>query len=394
MLLWVLAFPVDMQPAVDLPATRPRARIFWRAAYLLIAAVSIASYFISYRHPPLSPPVVSPLAQFPAFVRFVVVWIGSLFSVSAPTTCGGIVLLLFIGLTTAAILQIRRTGRWQPHYPWFLLASYTVISAGLAAIARLGFDYSMAGDSRYTAFSTFFYIALVGLAYTVYAQATPRSLGARMAWPVAIFFLLLILVLWLSTYKTERKFLRADRQLRKHTQLVVRWIDAIPQNPEMAFSYPHPQEKTIDTIRTIAARDGLRPRFVSQALASAVQNPPQAINASAGILEQATLQRGRQVFCKGWARIPEQDRPADCVVLGFETNKNRWRLYCVLETGEDRPDAAGPTGNASLARAGFSRTVDARSLPQTGATMRAWAIDLRNERAFPMAGAISLPAEP
>ncbi|HMG05973.1 MAG TPA: hypothetical protein VK581_10955 [Chthoniobacterales bacterium] len=394
MLLWVLAFPVDMQPAAGLPATRPRARIFWRVAYLLIAAVSIASYFISYRHPPLSPPVVSPLAQFPAFVRFVVVWIGSLFSVSAPTTCGGIALLLFIGLTTAAILQMRRTGTWQPHYPWLLLACYTVISAGIAAIARLGFDYSMAGDSRYTAFSTFFYIALGGLAYTVYAQARPRSLGARMAWPVAIVFLLLILVLWLSTYKRERKFLRADRQLRKHTQLVVRWIDAIPQNPEMAFSYPHHQEKTVDTIRTIAARGGLRPRFVSHALASAVQNPPQAIDASAGILEQATLQRGRQVFCKGWARIPEQDRPANCVVLGFETNKNRWRLYCVLETGENRPDAAGPTGNASLARAGFSRTVDARSLPQTGATMRAWAIDLRNERAFPMAGAISLPAEP
>ena len=45
-------------------AHRTRPRLFWRAVYLLIAAVSVASYFISYRHPPYSPPVVSPLERF------------------------------------------------------------------------------------------------------------------------------------------------------------------------------------------------------------------------------------------------------------------------------------------------------------------------------------------
>ena len=42
-------------------------------------------------------------------------------------------------------------------------------------MARLGFDYSMAGDARYTAFSAFFYIAVLGLGFSVYAEAKPQA---------------------------------------------------------------------------------------------------------------------------------------------------------------------------------------------------------------------------
>ena len=394
MLVWLLAFPVDTQATADLSSKSPRARIFWRAFYLLIAAVSVASYFISYRHPPLSPPVVSPIAQSSAFVRFVVVWIGSLFSVSAPATCGAVLLFLFAGLTTAAVRQMRRTGAWQPYYPWLVLAGFTLISAAIAAIARLGFDHSMAGDSRYTAFSAFFYIALLGLGWSVYAQTKESRLKTRIIFPAAVVLFLLVLALWAVTFKTERRLLRSDHEARKHTQLMVQWIDAIPQNPEIAFSSPYSPRETVDTIRTIAAHDALRPRLVSHALASAVNEPPNAINASAGTLEQATLDGSGHVFCKGWARVPDQNRPADCVVLGFETDDGRWQPFCVLETGEKRPDVAEKSGSASLARAGFSRTIDARNFPRGGMTVRAWAIDLQNERAFPMAGAISLQAQP
>jgi hypothetical protein len=394
MLVWLLAFPLDSRPAADLPANPPRPRIFWRAAYILIAAISIASYFVSYRHPPLAPPVVSPIAQFSAFVRFVVVWIGSLFSVSTPAACGVFVLLLFVGLTTGAALQMRRTGAWRPHYPWLVLGCYTLISASLAAVARLGFDYSMAGDSRYAAFSAFLYVALLGLGFSVYAQTKTGWLASRTASSIAAVSLLLIVSLWAFTFKKEQRFLRADFKIRKHTQLVVRWIDAIPQNPEIAFSSPYSPRETIETIRAIAARDGLRPRLVSHALASAVKELPNAMNASAGALEQASFDGSGHLFCKGWGRVPEQNRPADCVVVGFEGGAGRWQPFCVLETGEKRPDLAGQSGGPSLERAGFSRTIDVRSLPRNGITMRAWAVDLQGERAFPLAGAISLPAQP
>jgi hypothetical protein len=389
MLVWLLAFPLDTRSA-DPRTGRQRTRIFWRALYILIAGLSVASYFISYRHPPLAPPVVSPIAQLSAFLRFVLVWIGSLFNVGAPATCGAVVLFLFCGLSGVAIWQMRRTGVWQLHYPWLVLGSYTVLSGSVAAIARLGFDYSMAGDARYTAFSAFLYIAVLGLAFSVCTQAKARTLTARIVLSAVVVLLVVLLTLWTITFKKERLLLRIFTPAWKHSLLVLRWSEAIPQNPEIGLLSPYPVQETVSTIRTLAENDALRPRLVSPKLASAVNQRPNTDDASAGTLDAARLDATNHLLFQGWARVPNEDRPADCVVLGFETSDGVWKPFCLVETGGKRPDVARHFGNVALAPAGFSGGVDATSLPRGDITLRAWAIDYQNERAFPVGGAVRL----
>jgi hypothetical protein len=333
---------------------------------------------------------VSPIAQLPAFARFVLVWIGSLFSVGAPATCGAIVLLIFCGLAAVAVRQMRRGGAWQSHYPWLVLGCYTITSGCVAAMARLGFDYSMAGDARYTAFSAFFYIAVLGLGFSVYAGMKPQSLTARVAPSIALVTLAIILALWAITFKKERQLLGIFQPAWKHSLLVMQWTAAIPQNPEIALLTPDPIWKTAATIRTLAENDALRPRLVSQKLASAISEPPSSNAPSAGTLDGATLEPTGHLSFQGWARVPDRDRAAGCVVLGFETPDGAWQPFCVFETGGDRPDVARHFGSDALARAGFSGRVDATSLPRGDFTLRAWAIDPKTERAFPMEGAIRL----
>jgi hypothetical protein len=393
MLVWLLAFPLETQPA-DLQTGRERRPILWRAVYLLAAGLSVASYFISYRHPSTTPPLVSPIAQLPGFVRFVLVWIGSLFNVGAPVLCGAIVLFIFGGLAVAALWQIRRTGTWRSHYPWLVLGCYALISGCVAAIARLGFDYSMAGDARYTAFSGFLYIAVLGLGFSVYVGMKPRALTARIGFSAAIVFLVVILALWAITFKKERRLLGIFKPAWEHSLLVMRWSGAIPQNPEIGLLTPDPIRQTVATIRTLAENDALRPRLVSQRLANAINERPKTEAASAGTLDGATLEATGHLTFQGWARVPDQDRPADCVVLGFETSDGEWKPFCVFETGGNRPDVARTLGSGALARAGFSGRVAAASLPRGDITIKAWAIDLPNERAFPMSGAVRLPTWP
>ena len=148
------------------------------------------------------------------------------------------------------------------------------------------------------------------------------------------------------------------------------------------------------TIRTLAENDALRPRLVSQRLASAINERPNTNATSAGTLDGATLEATGHLAFQGWARVPDQDRPADCVVLGFETSDGVWKPFCVFETGGNRPDVARHFGSGALARAGFSGRVDATSLPRGDITLKAWAIDLQNERAFPMGGAVRLQPRP
>ena len=389
MLVWLLAFPLETGSA-DFPTGRPSQRILWRAVYILMAGLSIASYFISYRHPSNTPPVVSPIAQLPAFVRFVLVWIGSLFSVGAPAICGAVVLFLFAGLAAVAIRQMRRTGAWRPHYPWLILGAYMIISACVAAMARLGFDYSMAGDARYTAFSVFLYIAVVGLGFSVYTQAKKRPLIARIALSTVVVSLALLLTCWAITFKKERRLLRLFTHAWEHSLLVLRWSEAIPLNPEIALLSPYPLEETVSTIRTLAQHDALRPRLVSQRLASAISHRPNVDGASAGTLDAVRLETNGQLAFQGWARVPDEDRPADCVVLGGETSDGGWTPFCVVETGGNRPDVARHFGRSVLARSGFAGEINPKGFPGGDTIVKAWAIDLQKERAFPIAGTASL----
>jgi hypothetical protein len=388
MLVWLLAFPLETTAA--LRTRGGRARSSWRIIYLLMAAASITCYFISYRHPPLTPAFISPIAQAPAFLRFVLVWIGSLFSVGAPAICGAVVLFLFGGLAAAALWQMRRTGEWRPHYPWLVLGCYTIISGCVVAMGRLGFDYSMAGDARYTIVSAFLDIAVVGLGFSVSTQAKARPLMVRIAFSAAVVSFVVIVTFWAITFKKERLLLRIFTPAREHLLLVLRWSEAIPQNPEIALLSPYPVREIASTIRTLAENDALRPRFVSQKMASAVSQRPNTDAGSAGTLDAARLEATGRLAFQGWARVPDQDRPADCVVLGFETSDNAWKPFCVIETGGKRPDVARHFASRALKRAGFSGVVDGSTLPNGELTMMAWAIDLQDKRAFPVAGAVKL----
>jgi hypothetical protein len=385
MLLWVWAFPLETTSA--LRPEEARFRRFWRMAYALIGALSIFCYFISYHHPPLSPPFVSPLERLPALLHFLLYWIGSLFRVGSPAVCGAVVVLLFVGLAAVAISQGRRTGEWRAHYPWLSLGCYPLISGGIVAMGRLGFGYFMAGDVRYTVSTAFFYIAVVGLGFSVYAQAKRRPLKSGIAFSAAIVFLVILLSLWAITFKKERRFLPILTAVRQHSLLVLRWSEAIPQNPEIALLSPYPLADVVAITRILAEHDALRPRLVSQKLAAAVSAQPNTAGASAGTLEAAKFEASELSF-HGWARVPDQDRPADCVVLGFEVDRG-WKPFCVVETGGSRPDAQ-QLGSAALRRAGFSGGIRPANFPGGEIILKAWAVDLQNQRAFPIAGEASV----
>ena len=371
MLVWLLALPLETRSNPN--ASSKWTGIFWRAIYGICAAISIGSYFISYQHPPLSPAIVSPAAETVAFLRFVLVWIGSLFSAGAPSVLGGAVLLLFLLLAVAAIRQMLRDRSWRPYYPWLALGLFSLVSAGIAAATRLGFSWSMAADARYAAFSAFLYIAVLGLGFSVYNHARDRALATRMAMPVAVGCVVLLLTLWIITFRKERRFLRDWTRIRNHSLLVLRWAEAIPQNPEIASLSPYLETPGI--IHILAEHDAFRPRLIGKKMAAVVTETSNSEREFAGILEQTTPDASGQLLLKGSVRWPDQHRGADCVVLGFETASDAWKPLCVVET------SAGDR---------FSLVIDARNLPRDAIRMRACVADLDRERALPLAGAITL----
>ena len=57
----------------------------------------------------------------------------------------------------------------------------------------------------------------------------------------------------------------------------------------------------------------------------------------------------------------------------------------VLETGVTRPDLRDQTHNPRFYRAGFGRAVDTTNILPGKVTIKGWAIDLRAQKAWPLA---------
>jgi hypothetical protein len=368
MLLWLLAFPIRAGAA-----TRSRSQLGSRIAYIIAGSASIVSYFVGYRHPPMSPPSASLVSDAPGLVHFFLIWIGSLLRVANPAVAGGVVLTAFVALAAIAAWLIIRGREWRPHYPWLVLGLYTLMSGAMTARARLGFGFEIATDNHYTVFTVMLYIAVTGLAFTIYEQLHRNRLVRRTAWILGTGTTVLVLALTISAFNAEWRFLKKSAAYRTHLALVFRWADAIPKNPELSWITPYPD--TPEVIHILAEHNVLRPRPVSAELARTVNTVPASVSGDAGVLDQGSPDGNGRLLVKGSAHVPDEKRAAECVVIGLETASG-WTPRWVIGTGNEKPGM-------------FSRLVLAPNL-EPGAMVRGWAIDLKRERAYPLSGAIRI----
>ncbi|HEX4631156.1 MAG TPA: hypothetical protein VH188_09345 [Chthoniobacterales bacterium] len=369
MLLWLLAFPLNT--GSDAPAST-RSKIACRLIYIGAAIAAIGCYFINYQHPAFSPPRASLLNDATPLFHFFCIWLGSVFRIASSTAAGVVVLGLFLFLAAISIWLTANDRRWQPHYPWMVLGAYTLISGAATAIARVGFGFTMAADPRYVVFSVMLYIAIVGLGFTIYEKIWNRGNLRRACQFFGAIAVLVILALWASTFTAERRSLKKFTEYRTHLQWILRWADAVPQNPELVWLSPYPE--TPQVIQTLHEHDALRPRRVSETVTRAITEPPGGGNPSTGVLERAVADGSGRLWVKGWALA------ADCVVIGLQT-PGRWEPRWVVETS-----ARSPANNQDT----FSRPLLIGDISGNAPTIKAWAIDLKTDRAFPLAGEIAL----
>jgi len=140
----------------------------------------------------------------------------------------------------------------------------------------------------------------------------------------------------------------------------------------------------------LAKHDALRPRLIDAALTQAVKRSPTPASRPAGYLGRVAFVSPNRLLVQGWAQIPNQNAPADCVVLGYRDELSRWKLFGVMETGLSRPDVAVALGNPRLAFARFDRTFVVNDFPTGSVIFEAQAIDLKRKQVFPLSGAMAV----
>jgi len=389
MLLWGLAWPL----AATNESSSRGARIRWYVTYAVAGAISVGCYFIGYHRPSYHPELASVIGSFWELLHYLVLWIGRYFAsdFSDPLILGIIALLLFAGAVGFAFEAIKRRGDWRTFYPWLLIGAYACSTGAITGVGRLGFGVQQALDTRYVAFSLFFYIALFGLYFAIYCSrirngspALRASFLTNAAWTIAFFVLL-----WAASYKKTLDILAAHHKYRAHLLHTLEWIEPIPDNPDLALVFPYVSALK-DWAALLEKHRILRLRFVHGSLASAVQQSPPPSDGSHGQIETSNLDANGTLHATGWAWLPERERRADCVVIGFEDAAGVFKPLTVVETGVARRDLYKAQRNPYMFRAGFAVDVKAANLPGGDVNVKGWAIDLRAQKAWPLASSVRL----
>lgn len=350
--LWLFVWPMAWRP------NEFARRWFWRGAFLTVALVSVVGYFRNYQHPTGTPAFVSPLTHLGLLFRYLLLWSGDLFFLSStePLLRGVVVLALFLALAATAIVSAARNVNWRSVYPWLILGFFTVISGLTAAAGRLGFGLQQALDQRYTSYTVFLYVAIVGLAATL----IPRSVGGRVA---GVALLAVGAILWGESLARVTPRLEADKRMRKHFLLTLRWAAVIPDNPEFRELAPYPE--TPQRIQQLIRFDLLRPRVITGPLAQIVRGQP--AHAAAPAIGRLTA---TSTGTPGLIEVEASAKKADCMILGLTTARDPFQPVAVLSNRE-------------------TQLVDLTPYRDRHGHLSGWAVFLKQKRAVPLAGTIA-----
>jgi hypothetical protein len=384
MFVWLLGFPITGAGGNGEPIPSHRSRWSWRTLYLLFATACIAGYFVTYRPPPHHP-MPATLAQWPELMQFLLFWIGNLFLVPHPSLAGQVLLALFCVFVAASVCIAWRGGDWRAQYPWIVLGLYGLMLGAATARGRVGFGHipAHAFALRYTIFSVLVYIAIAGLAGSLFGAAQ-RPWLKRSLLGAAVAGAMFVALAWTSTTAQQANVFGNRKREHQRLRLAMQFAIAIPTNPDLKQLNPDP---VVDIIAQLAKYDALRPPPIANELARQIQQAPRARDASAGVLEEAAWDPvAQRLRFKGWALIPGARRAADCVVVGYEAADGTWTPFTVFPLTVKRADVAAVVSAKPPVRSGFEHPIPVDALPRTPLTFRAWAIDLQNPHPWPMDG--------
>lgn len=378
LLAWGLTFPVLflMQPV-------SRWRI-WLGCWLGAAAVCAAIYFWGYQKPghlPTFAPSASPLA----YALFILEFLGGGLAYSfkdhaslAAGVFGALQIALYLLVLIFALRRFRDRAFFAATVPWFALGLYSIGSAFLAALGRVGFGADYALASRYVPFSLFLTVAVIALLAISAGEIYRLHPSKRTrAWVLAISLVLAVsyLVPYKSCFGTTLFFLRVYSARDRLARGAVLFSAAFDTSEVIKkAAYPDNAEPVVRNAAALDRLNLLRPPLARTNQLSALQAEDADGRRASGSCETASA-LPEQYRASGWAVLNAKGRPADCVLVAYQDPQTQeWIACAISDSFEMRPEIVKRLRNIDLLWSGWTATFP-RSLIPAGAKVSFWAVD-------------------
>lgn len=382
LLAWGLTFPVLL---LETPG---RLRTKWTIRWIVASAACGACYFWGYVKPGDQPPF-APAAPVSAYATFFFGFLGNGWQrgindrLTIAVVAGAFLFVAHL-LVIAAIWRSRDASLTRAALPWIALADYSIGSATLATLGRLGYATIYCLSSRYVTFSIYVCIANVALVALLLERRSGWTRRDRHALAVA-----LAVILAGGAFLHERiveKSLEVLRLTAARDRLgrAALYLSSVIDVRAVVQTTLYPRyAPMIGTARILDSRGMLRPPIARSGRIAASNGVKCDDLAAAGYWERTQMLDNGNVRASGWAALPAKSRPADCVVLAYASGNRDWVAFAISREILPRRDVALTFGRAADDElwTGWSADFSPESIP-AGTTVSAWALDTDRREFF------------
>jgi hypothetical protein len=327
-------------------------------------------------------------------ILYVLTYLGSGFGweITALAIIGTGVLWLF--LFTAALLYLARhrsdSGLIQQTLPWVMLSSYALLNGIVIMLGRLDFGANQATAPRYITFAVMLPIGLLFIYRKIYLhwrQGTVSLPQIQVVW-----FVLFSALAWglgsnlytaygiIDNWKSWRSSRLASRALVEFA--------LVTKNEEltngMHLTYGN-FDRLREDVRQMGKLGYLRPAPVTDPAISAFADIQAKPSPEGGFFDSIIQRLDGKYYAYGWAVFPDQERPADVVLLTYQDKAHPEPvIFDVALVGYQRDDVAQHTQQDEYQSSGWLGALTPDRLPPGPHLIRAWAYDFEENRAYPL----------
>lgn len=264
---------------------------------------------------------------------------------------------------------------------WLVIAAYSVLTAMLTTVGRLGLPTGPSQVPRYLGFSAYLPLALVFLVHIVSADISRRRRDARNRIHLLSLALLSAVILYLPfmfalSFRQMQKWQTRLRQAKASVLL----INELPDTRLTKILYPNLQF-LIEKSNALDRLGFLRPKLITSKHLRDVAGDLTSDDKDYGLIEGLKKTAEHQYAVAGWAVLANQQRMPDAIILAYDAgdgDEMAFQLTHPIST----VSSAHPNTEIGLWETSFST----EQLPGAPVSITAWAFDVNSGKAFRLSG--------
>jgi len=265
---------------------------------------------------------------------------------------------------------------------WLVIGSYSVLTAVLTTIGRLGLPTGPSQVPRYLGFSAYLPLALIFLVHIIGVDMYRRkNAQAGNQWPPLTVVVAIILILY-----QPFMFALSFRQMQKwQTRLQqakagILLINELPDTRLTKILYPNLQF-LIEKANALDRLGYLRPKLFRSKQLKDFAGDSNAQERDNGFFDEMQKSGEHKYTAFGWAVLANQQRMPDAIILAYDTGDGDEMAFHLTY-----PVRTGSSTHPGTETGSWETSFSTDQLPRGPVSITAWALDVNTGKAFRLSG--------